>query len=127
MAVARRRDARSLGLDAERVIPPERAGGIARVVVGSDDPGAAASLPHHLYVTLAFSIKEATFKCLYPIVRRRFYYDALRVAEIDATAGTFLGELTRHLGDGFAAGRVIQGRWTLADDHVCCGIVLPAD
>jgi enterobactin synthetase component D len=125
-AVARRLDARSIGIDAERIVEPERAQRISRLILQPQEASVGGSeLSHAVRVSLCFSIKEAVFKCLYPIVLQRFYYEALAVTEIDLPQSTFSSELTRDLGAGFRAGTVLRGCIRTDLSRVYTGIWLP--
>jgi enterobactin synthetase component D len=117
-AVARTSDVRSLGIDVEEIVGAERAERIARVVMLPEESEVAAGrLPLSIRVTLLFSIKEAIFKCLYPLVGRRFYYDAMIVDAMDSNAGTFLARCAASL-PPFAAGATLHGRMFIDDRRV---------
>ncbi len=83
-------EALAIGIDAEQIIASDRASDIApRVTLPKEAVVGGRSLAPGLRVSILFSIKEAVFKCLYPLVLKRFYYDALSVTTIDLAAGTF--------------------------------------
>ena len=126
-AVARTTHAASLGLDAQQIIDEERAERIWRRIVMPDEDTVAASLyPKNVRACLLFAIKEATFKCFYPIVQRRFYFDALHVHALDPATGEFHARLTRPLADGFAAGRDVTGRFAIDEERVYSALFVPA-
>lgn len=127
-AVARLADARSLGIDTETIIPPARAHAVASVVMrpaeaalGGDALGEATRL------TLVFSAKEAIFKCLYPVIRRPFYYADVEIRSADLTDGTFAAEIMTTLSAGFERGMVLRGRFQVDDRWVHTGVWLPPD
>jgi enterobactin synthetase component D len=124
-AVAPSSMARGLGLDAEQVVSPERAARVASIVT---QPGEACLGPQTvsdaLRVTLLFSIKEAVFKCLYPLVLTRFYYPALLVTGLDFDQGIFHAELALPLPGGFASGYPLSGRFQIEDSRVYSGVCL---
>jgi enterobactin synthetase component D len=123
-AVARSSTAQGIGLDAEHIATAERAGRIAGMVARPEELSIPhASIPFATWITLLFSIKEATFKCLYPIARTRFYYDALRVTRLDAP-GTFEAMLLIAL-PGFPEGHLLAGRFEIDQDRVHAGLCLP--
>jgi enterobactin synthetase component D len=127
-AVARRSDALSVGLDAELVMDSDRAFAIARIVLLAGERSVGGdSISPALRVSLFFSIKEAVFKCLYPVVLKRFYYEALAITAVNVSEGTFVAELAVTLGDDFPVGRVLSGRFELDDQRVYTGIWLPPD
>jgi enterobactin synthetase component D len=127
-AVARRSEAQSLGLDVEHLISADRAAAISRHVllpreldVGGDTLSPARR------VILFFSIKETVFKCLFPLVLTRFYYDALAVTAVDFRAGTFHAELVTNLSDQFPLGRTLSGRFAVDDRRVYSAMWLLPD
>ena len=124
-AVARRSQALAIGIDAEQIIASDRASAIApRVTLAQEAVVGGRSLPPGLRVSILFSIKEAVFKCLYPLVLKRFYYDALSVTTIDLAAGTFRSELTTSLSDRFPAGKILSGGIAIDASRVYTGIWL---
>jgi enterobactin synthetase component D len=125
-AVARVQDTAGLGIDVEHVIETARAERISRLVllpeerrVGSD------TLDPALRFALIFSIKESVFKCLYPIVRQRFYYEAFVVGDLSLTEGRFSGTVVRSLGPAVRSGRVLEGRFAVNGEWVYSGLCLP--
>jgi enterobactin synthetase component D len=125
-AVARATEVLSLGIDAEAIVSPEWAARIASHVMLPNEAAVGGSgLSPAVRLSLLFSIKEAVFKCLYPLVRRRFYYDALAVVEIDPAQGVFRAELQTPL-PGFDHPRAeLTGRVVLGPTHVHSAIWLP--
>jgi enterobactin synthetase component D len=123
-AVARSTAAWGLGLDAEQVATAERAGRIASMVARPEELAIAdESIPFATWITLLFSIKEATFKCLYPIARTRFYYDALSVRRLDSATGTFEAILLITLPE-FPEGSELAGRFEVGQNLVHAGLCL---
>ncbi len=112
----RRTDAAGIGLDIEPMMAPGRATAVARRVATGDEFSLLqhAGLTQAAAVTLAFSAKEALFKCLHPLVGTMFHLGDARVDAVDLAdgepggrqAGT--GSVTLRLGldlGGFAAGQ----------------------
>ena len=94
VAIARATAVRAIGLDAERIVEPDRSRRVAPMIVQPGEPADGdEEAPGPVRVTLIFSIKEAVFKCLYPLVRERFYYPALLVTALDFSTGVFGAEL----------------------------------
>jgi enterobactin synthetase component D len=123
-AVARRAATRGVGLDAEHIASAERAGRIASRVASPKELSLRdESIPFATWITQLFSIKEAAFKCLYPITRTRFYYEALRVTRLDAP-GTFEATLQIAL-PGFPEGYPLAGRFEIGQNRVHSGLCLP--
>ncbi len=121
----------SVGIDLEVWMSAERAKKIARRVLGRDrDPNlaldglasfvcGAVSKPNSkfdaLLMTIIFSAKEALFKCLFPIVRKPFYFDAARLVRIDFTTRTFCIALTVALSEAFPVGFQMSGSFAVSD------------
>jgi enterobactin synthetase component D len=63
------------------------------------------------WLTVVFSLKEALFKCLYPLGRTMFYFlDAeLESVAIEPSVGTASLRLLRRVGDAWPAGFVAEG------------------
>jgi len=75
-AVARAENAVAIGLDAEGLVSDRRARGVATLVAHHEEMDVArrAGLSLGEALTVLFSIKEAAFKCVYPIGRTYFGY-----------------------------------------------------
>ena len=117
--------ARGIGLDAEQIVSPARAARVAAMVMLPGEASVGGEpLSHPVKVTLLFSIKEAVFKCLYPLVLKRFYYSALLVTDLDFGNGIFGAELAEPLADGFPAGHRLSGRFQIDGARVYSGICL---
>ena len=86
--------------------------------VGSD------ALDEGTRVTLLFSAKEAIFKCLYPVVGRRFYYEDARITSADLATGCFVAQLMTTLAPGFERGAILRGRFEIDDVRVHTGVWL---
>jgi enterobactin synthetase component D len=125
-AVARTADVVTIGIDAEEIVNQERAERIAGMVVLPEESAAIEHLGLPLGVTLLFSIKEAVFKCLYPVVQKRFYYDAAAIIAIDTQAGTFALRLVHSLSPASPRGAVLTGRWTTTGPRVFTAVLLLA-
>jgi enterobactin synthetase component D len=124
-AVARTSDASSIGIDTERIVDSDTADRIARLVLLPQEGSLGGdALPAPLRVSLLFSIKESVFKCLYPLVRRRFYYDALAVTALDLHARVFHAQLVKQQGD-WLVGHPLSGRFDIENERVHTGIWLP--
>lgn len=125
-AAARTAAARAIGLDAEQIIAPERAARVASIVMRDDERSVGGeTITPAVRLTLLFSIKEAVFKCLYPLVMERFYYSALRVTSLDFGTGQFDARLTVPL-PGFPSGHPLTGRFEVDDARVYTGVCLTA-
>ncbi len=119
-AASRASDAQSLGLDVERIVEPDLAQKLARVVAtpGERDRFDLAGP----YFSVVFSAKEAVYKCLYPLVREILEFTDV---ELDAIAADrFTCRLTRSLSAVFPAGTAIDGRYAVVDGMIHAGVVL---
>jgi enterobactin synthetase component D / holo-[acyl-carrier protein] synthase len=124
-AVARVSDARSIGIDSEVRVDAWRAERIRPLVMQPEESGVGGqALDAGTRVMLVFSAKEAIFKCLYPVVSRRFYYEDARILSADPATGVFVAELLTTLAPGFERGTVLQGRFEIDDRHVHTGVWL---
>ncbi|MCL7462061.1 4'-phosphopantetheinyl transferase superfamily protein [Pseudomonas sp. NW5] len=120
---------RSLGVDAERQIAPERAARLARQILVEEeiahfnrqDPGAAAE-----YLTLCFSLKESLFKALYPLVGRHFTFSAAAV-HLHAAPGQASLELRESLHRDWPRGRSLAGQFARRGEHRLSLIAIAAD
>ncbi len=70
-----------------------------------------------LRVTLTFSIKEALFKALYPIVHKRFYFEDAQLLEWSADGRARL-KLLIDLSSEWHAGKELDGQFSVQDDHL---------
>lgn len=89
-----------IGLDIEPVMTPARVEKVARRILTPDERAgmqAAATLSDAEATTLAFSVKEALFKCLHPQVGRMFFLPDVWIEHV---------ALDGHIADGPVAGRV---------------------
>lgn len=124
-AVARLSDARSIGIDSEVRVDAWRAERISPLVMQPEESGiGGAGLDDRTRVMLVFSAKEAIFKCLYPVVGRRFYYEDARITSADTASGSFVAELLTTLAPGFERGTILRGRFEIDDLHVHTGVWL---
>lgn len=67
-----------LGLDAETLIPDDRALPLSRQILTHSEQarfGSELANQTGFFITLAFCLKETLFKALYPMVQRRFYFE----------------------------------------------------
>lgn len=124
-AVARTSEVLGVGIDAEMIVEANRAARIApRILLPREAAVGGDALAEALRLSIIFSIKESIYKCLYPLVQRRFYYEAVAVTDIACEGGTFLAELTTDLSPAFRAGHVLAGRLVVSDPRLFTGIVL---
>ncbi len=124
-AVARVSDARSIGIDSEMRVARPRAENIMPLVMLPEEHVLGGSaFDEATRLTLVFSAKEAIFKCLYPLVGRRFYYEDALVASADVASGYFTAALRTTLGAGFEKGTILRGRFEIDEVRVHTGVWL---
>jgi enterobactin synthetase component D len=124
---ARLSDVRSIGIDSESLITPARASAIeSAVMVPAEYTVGGSALEAATRVTLVFSAKEAIFKCLYPLVRRLFFYTDVSIASADVRAGTFVAKVIHELGVGFEEHTILHGRFVIDEPYVHTAVWLPA-
>ena len=127
VAVARRTDVRSLGIDVETMIAD---GAIDEIEVAclSDREialGATIDMGRAQFVTLCFSAKEAIYKCLYPLVRLYFDFHDAEVEAIEVGTGRLHIRLLRDLSSEFRAGVCLRGAYRFAGTQVFTSFQLP--
>lgn len=122
-AVAIRHDAAiGIGLDIESIMSAARADKLARRIASTLELSRlrdGAAVTHAEAVTLAFSVKEALFKCLHPLVGRRFYFGDAHVEQAafpprpstpdQRWAGLVTIRLTTDLSADVQSGRTFRG------------------
>ncbi|MFB8828279.1 4'-phosphopantetheinyl transferase superfamily protein [Azotobacter sp. CWF10] len=85
-----------------------------------DTPEAKAWL-----TSLTFSFKESLFKALYPLVRRRFYFEHAEL--LDWTpAGTARLRLLEDLGPDWPAGSLLEGQFACEGERLLTLVAIPA-
>lgn len=125
--VARRRDVRSLGIDAEPhdVLPD----GVLTAISLPAERHELTALPAGLHWDrVLFCAKEATYKAWFPLTRRWLGFEDAHITftvDSSSTGGTFA---SRILIDPAAQSgpplRVLDGRWSVADGLVLTAITL---
>jgi 4'-phosphopantetheinyl transferase EntD len=125
-AVASADEVASIGIDAEDGGPltPE----MARIILTSDEMARFAALPElpeSTWSKLAFSAKEAVYKCHFPLARARL--DFHDIAILFSADGTFHATIAPVLGasaDTTLNG--LGGRWRVRSGRVYAGVTAPA-
>lgn len=118
----------ALGIDSERMATSERADSVATLVCTPDELhlGLSAGFDRALTITLAFGIKEAVFKCLYPFVGRTFGYLDASLEAVDPSHGDFAVSVTRALGKQIPGRLTVKGAFRIDGDLVHAALCLPA-
>lgn len=124
-AVAKVSDTRSIGIDTEMRVGRARAENIMPLVMRPEEHSLGGrALDEATRLTLVFSAKEALFKCLYPVIGRRFYYEDACIASADLATGCFTTEIVTPLAPGFERGTILRGRFEIDDVRVHTGVWL---
>jgi len=125
--VARSQDIEGIGFDAETAGPlPADA---QRIIYGPQEEAHFAALPAIAgldWPKLAFSAKEAFYKCFYPVTHASLNF---RGVHVHFTADRREFEITPVVADAAAAAflrRTVQGRWHIQDRLVFTSFVLAA-
>lgn len=116
-AVARTRDVRSLGIDAEPHAPLP-AGVLATIASADERRALAAHEAGVCWDRVLFSAKEAVFKAWYPLTGRGLEFEDAEL-RIDPVGETFTARL---LVDGPVA--QLRGRWVVRDGLVATAVVV---
>jgi enterobactin synthetase component D len=126
--VGRRQHWRGLGLDTENMLSTERATRLAGEILTPWEMQQMADRPAEqiaLHVTLTFSIKEALFKALYPIVQKRFYFHEAELLQWSADGKARLRLLT-DLSAEWHTGKELDGQFSVQGEHVLSLVAVPA-
>lgn len=115
--VARKTDCAGLGLDQENLLDDDRAARLAGEILIADELQRLDPARQALTVTLTFSLKESLFKALYPLVRKRFYFEHAEVLEW-SDDGTARLRLLVDLSPEWHHGRELEGQFSVMGDQV---------
>jgi len=119
-AVAAAAQARGIGIDSELILDVESLRAVRETAVNAEDELPVAD---ELHYTVLFSAKESIFKCLYPIVRRMFFFEQVSVALLPDGA-SFRATLLDDLGADLRAGLTLEGRYVVGAPYVHTGVAL---
>jgi enterobactin synthetase component D len=125
VAVAWTSEVPALGIDTERIVSNDRARNLSSTVAIAGELALAreAGCTEAQAFTLAFSAKEAVFKCLHASVGRRFGFHDARLVSVDAN-GTFRARLVTALAPHVPAGTILDGRFELEATRVHTGVMM---
>ena len=128
VAVARRKDFRSVGIDAEAIIQPETTVEIDDLCMSERERSLRDSveIDHQTFSSLCFSAKEAFFKCLYPLTGVWFDFQDAEIASFDANLQLLQMRLLQDLDSGFRQGQVFGGAFRCTDRRVYTAFALPS-
>ena len=119
-AVGKSQQFRAIGVDAEEIVPKERADRLSKAVLLPDDLKLQGSmgLPLDWFFTLVFSAKESLFKLLYPEVGHFFGFDSAVMKELDTANQTFTVMLTEDLAAGLSVGSQYFGQYMVVGEYL---------
>jgi enterobactin synthetase component D len=129
VAVARTRDARGLGLDAELWMKADVAANVVDHIADRAEVDAvirATGFSSSHALTLIFSAKETLFKCLFPEVKRYFDFRDASLVSVDSGRGDFTMKLLVTLTPFLRAGDHFGGRFEHDSRLVCTGMLAHA-
>lgn len=118
---------RAIGLDVERLLPPERAERLQQeILTGQEcrrllELDEAARAPR---ISQTFSLKESLFKALYPLTLTRFYFHDAELLECDN--GSARLRLLTDLSPQWRAGCELDGQYSLFDGRVLSLVAVAA-
>lgn len=125
--VAKTCDWRGLGIDLEQHLSVARAHKLAEQILTPSELQRASQLEHEAFaqrVTQTFSLKESLFKALFPLVRKRFYFQDAEVLKVAGEQARL--RLLLDLHSDWPAGREVDGRVTAYDSHLLSLVAVPA-
>lgn len=127
-AVAKTSTLKSIGVDSEKISDtPARMQKIARKISSPQETEfVQKTLSTEHALTLIFSAKESLFKCLYPVVKEFFWFEAAELIYVEPSTQAFKIRLTKNLGAVFKAGSEFSGRYQIDKTHLHTCIELPA-
>jgi enterobactin synthetase component D len=127
-AVAFASDFAGLGIDAETVMSDDRARNVAAAIASSSELAGVRrdGWSEGLALTVLFSAKESLYKCIYPLVRRRFGFHDVCIADVDTRRQAFLARMVTTVDARFPVNSVFEGRFALRGAMVHTAVVLPA-
>jgi 4'-phosphopantetheinyl transferase EntD len=128
VAVARRKDFRSIGIDAEAIVQPGTTVEIDELCMGERERALrdSAGINRQTFSSLCFSAKESFFKCLYPLTGVWFDFQDAEIVCFDANLQLLQMRLLRDLPSGFQQSQVFGGTFRCSDRRVYTAFVLPA-
>jgi enterobactin synthetase component D len=113
-----------LGVDLEAVFEAEDAAKLAPLIMTEGERRRWGAIPDPVVATLTFCTKESLFKALYPVIRRRFYFDAAELLDWDPRGSARL-RLCADLGGRWTPGTVMEARHCRFRGHMLTRATLP--
>lgn len=126
---AQHSDWRGLGIDAEKLLPEQRAERLSGEILTSSELHQLVGLSDEeraWRISLTFSLKESLFKALYPLTLKRFYFhDAELIACDNGRCGAARLRLLIDLSEQWSAGSEFDGQFSWISEHVLSLISIP--
>ncbi|WP_460231797.1 4'-phosphopantetheinyl transferase family protein [Aurantivibrio plasticivorans] len=133
-AVAQNKYTRSVGIDSEQLIKEKTAEAIHSQIITNDEtysPDISQGLSEREYLTVLFSAKESIYKCLHPLVKQFFGFDAASVTLVPCNATDqqhiFHFTLLKQLNDEFCLSYKGEGHWRFHAGFAHTAVVLSTD
>lgn len=120
---------RALGMDVETLMNEDRALKLAKEILTADEMQRMAAGSGHLLalcVTLTFSLKEALFKALYPLVLTRFYFEDAEMLEWSEETGRARLRLKIDLSEEWHSGKELEAQFSVGDGHLLSLVAVSA-
>ncbi len=119
--------ARGIGFDIEAITPESTARTILDDLATVEETTLAQDGHSEIApgVTALFSLKEAVFKCLYPIVRTYFDFRDVTVESLDLKSGRARVRLVSPVLTGQLGEIVLDGRVAVSGGIIFAGVLLP--
>lgn len=105
-----RRHWQSLGVDVEMPLEANRADRLQQIILTASEIERWRDQPIDELITLTFSLKESLFKALYPLVRKRFYFEHAELIEWQKQGQARLRLLT-DLSSQWSHGKELQAQF----------------
>jgi enterobactin synthetase component D len=120
VAVASLKNCRGVGLDVERIADPCLSNELSEICVGMDEVNLFSEirLPKSVKYTLAFSAKEAIFKCIFPIDKTFIDFDDLHILNVDLDVRVVRVKLKKEVSEKFKSGHVFYVRYEISSSMV---------
>jgi enterobactin synthetase component D len=109
-----------IGIDAETLIPEQRALRLMEEILTPDEVQRLQNLPpeqHALRISLTFSAKESLFKALYPQVLKRFWFHDAELLSVDQEQRISL-RLLIDLDEKWPKGSIVTGQFCQMDNYL---------
>ncbi len=125
-SICRTEHARGVGIDAEQIMSEATVRSVRDAVITRHDTCPEDLVDEAVWATLVFSAKESVFKCIYPLVKKFFRFEAVGMQILDTASQSFRATFLTDLSDEWCRGATIDGRYQVDPPYVHTGVILPA-